>query len=125
MTTLHVSGPFPHFHVVVFTRNRICYVFKSFHSGERFEKFAVTVCVFAGYVWSQAGSVTKCLRMQTNPDTCGQGLIVIVLKLWCGMWEITSHALAFNYLCSLRSTTRPNIHDYINTNFEPSQNDRF
>ena len=49
-------------------------VFKSFHSGERFQKFAVTVCVFAGYVRTKAGSVTKCLQIQTNPDTCGQGL---------------------------------------------------
>ena len=34
-------------------------VFKRFHSRERFQKFAVTVCVFAGYVWVKAGSVTK------------------------------------------------------------------
>ena len=33
----------------------------------RFQKFAVTVCVFAGYVWTKAGSVTKCLWIQTNP----------------------------------------------------------
>ena len=25
-------------------------------------------------MWTKAGSVTKCLRIQTNPDTCGQGL---------------------------------------------------
>ena len=82
MTTLHVGGPFPHFDVIVFqglrlqvsTHNRIRCVFKSFHSGERFQKFAVTVCAFAGHMWTKAGSVTKCLRIQTNPDTCGQGL---------------------------------------------------
>ena len=34
-------------------------VFKSFHFGERFQKFAVTVCVFPGYVWTKAGSVTN------------------------------------------------------------------
>ena len=52
-------------------------MFKSFHSGERFQKFAVTVCVFAGYVWTKVGSATKCLRIQTNPDTCGQGLYLV------------------------------------------------
>ena len=25
-------------------------------------------------MWTKAGSVTKCSRIQTNPDTCGQGL---------------------------------------------------
>ena len=80
MITLHVGGRLPHFYVIVFQglqlqasiRNRIRYVFKSFHSGERFQKFGVTVCVFAGYVWTKAGSVTKYLGIQTNPDTCGQ-----------------------------------------------------
>ena len=74
MTTLHVGGRFPHFYVIVFqglrlqasTRIWFRCVFKSFHSGERFQKFAVTVCVFAGHVWTKAGSVTKCLRIQTN-----------------------------------------------------------
>ncbi len=33
-----------------------------------FQKFAVTVCVFTGYV-----TATKCLRIQTNPDTCRWG----------------------------------------------------
>ena len=69
MTTLQVGVRFPHFYLIVFqglrlqasTRNQIRCVFKCFHSRERFQKFA-------------AGSVTKCLRIQTNPDTCGQGL---------------------------------------------------
>ena len=82
MITLHVGGRFPHFYVIVFqglrlqasTRNRIRRVVKSFHSGERFQKFAVTVCVFAGYESTKAGSFTKCLRIQTNLNTCGQGL---------------------------------------------------
>ncbi len=37
------------------TRIRIRCVFKSFHSGDRFQKFAVTVYVFAGYVWTHNG----------------------------------------------------------------------
>ena len=56
------------------TRIRIRCVFKSFHSGDRFQKFAVTVCVFAEYVWTLSVTATKCLRIQTNPDTCGRGL---------------------------------------------------
>ena len=70
MTTPHVGGRFQHIYVIVLKTFR----FKSFHSGERFQKFAVTVCLFAGCVWTKAGSVTKCLRIQTNPDTCGKGL---------------------------------------------------
>ena len=70
MTTPHVGGRFPHIYVIVLKTFR----FKSFNSGERFQKFAVTVCLFAGYVWTKAGSVTKCLRIQRNPDTCGKGL---------------------------------------------------
>ena len=89
MTTLQVGGRFPHFCVIVFqnlrlqasTRNRIRCVFKNLHSGERFQKFAVTVCVFAGYVWTKAGSVIKCFRIQTNPDTCGQGLNYLTNEL--------------------------------------------
>ena len=60
------------------TRNRI-----RFHSGERFQKFAATVCVFAGHVWTKAKSVTKCLRIRTNPDTCGQGPSEISFKNIC------------------------------------------
>ncbi len=56
------------------TRIRTRCVFKSFHSGDRFQKFAVTVCVFAGCVWTLSVTATKCLRIQTNPDTCGRGL---------------------------------------------------
>ena len=58
------------------TSNRIRCFFKSLNSGERFQKFAVTVCVFAVYVWTKAASVQKFLRIQTNPDTRRQGLIV-------------------------------------------------
>ena len=97
MTTLQVGGRLPHFYVIVFrglrlqasTRNRVRCVFKSFQSGERFQKFAVTVCVFTGYVQTKAGSVIKCLRIQTNPDTCGQGLgmkstfIMAEIKIVC------------------------------------------
>jgi hypothetical protein len=56
------------------TRIRIRCLFKGFHSGERFQKFAVTVCVFVGYVWTESVSATKCLRIQTNLNTCGRGL---------------------------------------------------
>ena len=67
MATLHVGGRFPHFYVIVFKSLRlqasariwILCIFKSFHSRERFQKFVVTVCVFAGYMWMKAGSVTK------------------------------------------------------------------
>ena len=50
MATLHVGGRFPHFYVIVFkrlrlqasTHIRIRCVFKNFHSGDRFQKFADT-----------------------------------------------------------------------------------
>ena len=34
--------------------------------------FAVTVCVFAEYVWTQGVIAIKFLRIQTNPDMCGR-----------------------------------------------------
>ena len=54
MATLHVGGRFPNFYYIVFkslwlqasTRIWIRCVFKSFHSGDHFQKFAVTVCRF-------------------------------------------------------------------------------
>ena len=93
MTTLQVCRRFPHFYVIVFqglqlqasTHNRICCVFQSFQdSGERFQKLAVTVGVFAGYVWTKAESVTKFLRIQANPDRCGQGLgLIVIISFLC------------------------------------------
>ena len=97
--TLHfrVGGyQFSSIYVIVFKllrlqRVRIRCVFKSFHSGDRFQKFAVTVyvCVFAGYVWTLSVTATKCLRIQTNSDTCGRdGVILWILWiLWGGFFE--------------------------------------
>ena len=44
-------------------------VFKSFHSGERSGE------------WTKAGFVTKCLRIQTYLDTCGQGLTLYFITI--------------------------------------------
>ena len=54
------------------TRHRYCCVFKSFHSGERFRKFAFSskVCVF---VWTGHENATKCLRFQMKTHPCGPG----------------------------------------------------
>ena len=43
----------------------VAFSLKSFHSGDRFQKFAVTVCVFVGYVWTESVTAIKCLRIQT------------------------------------------------------------
>ena len=54
-------------------------VFKSFHLGERF------LCVFARYVQTKVGSVTKYLGIQTNPNTCEQDLKIpfyLLLSQW-------------------------------------------
>ena len=56
------------------TRIRTRCVCKSFHSGDRFQRFAVTVGVFTVYVWTLSVTATQCLRIQTNPYTCGRGL---------------------------------------------------
>ena len=54
---------FSSIYVIVFKSLRwIHCVFKSFHSGDRFQKFAVTVCVFAGYVWTLSVTATKLVR---------------------------------------------------------------
>ena len=110
------GGRFPHFYVIVFqglwfqafTRNQIRCVFKSFHSGERFQKFAVTVCVFARYVWMKTGSVTKCLRIQTNPDTCRQGLSLFELDFQTselGFWTLILYL--WTYIITLWDTLAP------------------
>ena len=48
-------------------------VFKHFYSEERFRKFAFSVTVFTGYVWTKGQSAKKKLRFQTKTDTCGPG----------------------------------------------------
>ena len=90
MTTLQVGGRFPHFYVLVFqglrlqasTRNQIRCVFNSFHSGERFQKFAVAVCVFVEYVRVNESQIRNKMFADTkNPDTCGQGLMCNALDV--------------------------------------------
>ena len=43
-------------------------VFKTFHSGERFQKVAFSATVFIGYVWTEAVSAAINLRFQTKTD---------------------------------------------------------
>ena len=57
-----------------------CIGFKSFHSGERIQKFPDSQVGFTGCVWKKGVSGKKGLRIQKYPDTCGQGLILIEQK---------------------------------------------
>ena len=47
---------------------------KTFHSGEQIQKVADWYAGFPGYVWMEAVSGRKKLRIQKYPDTCGPGL---------------------------------------------------
>ena len=55
------------------TRFRIHGVFKNFLSGERIQKVADSYAGLTGYVWTEAVSGKKRLRIQEYPDTCGRG----------------------------------------------------
>ena len=57
------------------TRFRIYNKFKNFFPGERIQIFADSPAAgFTGYVWKEAGSAKKKLRIQKYRDTCGRGL---------------------------------------------------
>ena len=57
------------------TRFRIYNVFKNFLPGERIQKVADSSAAgFTGYVWTEAGSAKKKLRIQKYVDTFGRGL---------------------------------------------------
>ena len=67
-----VSSAFSKSSVFLSTRTRENSVFKKFHCGERFRKVPFSLIVFVGYVWTEAVSVKKMLRVQMKTDTCGQ-----------------------------------------------------
>ena len=53
-------------------RFRIHSVFKSFHFGEWIKKVADSYAVFTRFVWTEAVSGKKKLRIQKHPDSCGR-----------------------------------------------------
>ena len=53
---------------------RIYNSFKNFLFGEQIQKVADSYAGFTGYVWTEAGSAKKKLRIQKYADTCGRGL---------------------------------------------------
>ena len=65
------------------TRFRIYSVFKNFHSGERIQNVADSYAGFSGYVWTEAMSGKKKLRIQKYPDTCLRGLREGVIIIGC------------------------------------------
>ena len=54
---------------LAFIRFRTRSVFKNSHPGERIKKVADSYAGFAGYVWTEAESAKKKLRIQKYPDT--------------------------------------------------------
>ena len=78
---LHAGGQFLHFYVIVFqglqlqasTHTRFV-AFSKVSTLKSIFKSLWSVYVFAGHVWTKAGSVTKCFGVQTNSDMCGQCL---------------------------------------------------
>ena len=80
------------------TRYQIRYGFIFFslwRADLKISKFAVE---FTGWVWIEAGSGKKKLRIQKYPDTCGRG-VKIVTKYCCVTWKIRKYAnLVLNLL---------------------------
>ena len=63
------------------TRFRSHSVFKNFHSRERTHKVADSYARFTRYVWTEAVSRKKRLRIKKYPDTCGQGLTCVISNI--------------------------------------------
>ena len=55
------------------TRFRVHSLFKNFHPGERIKKGADSYARFTAYVWTEAESAKKKLRIQKYPDTLWTG----------------------------------------------------
>ena len=56
------------------TRFQIHSLFKNFISGERIKKVSDLHAGFTEYVWTEAESPMKKLRINPDPDMCGRGL---------------------------------------------------
>ena len=50
--------------------------FKSYHSGERIQKFPDSQVGFTGCVWTKGVCGKKSIRIRKYPDTCGLSLNV-------------------------------------------------
>ena len=80
------------------TRKRYCCVFKSFHSGDRFQKVAFSMSVFAGYVWTEGEPTKKTLHFQTNPYTSGRGQSPLFLRFKTHSSKSSSKSVIFVFL---------------------------
>ena len=56
------------------TRHRYCCVFKSFHSGDRFRKFAFSSKTIHRFHVDGTPKTQQCLRFQMKTHPCGRGL---------------------------------------------------
>ena len=65
---------------LVSTQFRIRSVFKNFHSGERIQKVWDSYAGYTGYLWTEAESGKKQLRIQENPDTCERAEMNVFLS---------------------------------------------
>ena len=73
MTLLHGLKKKKRYLDLTSKRFRIHTVLKNFRSGERIQKVAGSYAGYTGYVWTEAESSKKKLRVQKYPDTCGRG----------------------------------------------------
>ncbi len=63
-----------------------------------FKSLRLPYAFFAGYVWTLSVTATKCLRIQTNPDTCGRGLCKPVNCIFWRMRIIRHHVALLSEL---------------------------
>ena len=81
------------------TRHRYCSVFKSFHSGDRFRKFAFpskTIHRFHCFRVDGTPKTQQCLRFQLKTHPCGRGrqhLISILIKSCSARGSLNSQPL--------------------------------
>ena len=85
-------------------------IFKNFHSLEGIKKVADSYARFTGYVWTEAISRKKQLRIQKYPDTCGLGLNETILE----------NIITWPALCVAQTRLKPSAF-YCFTNSEYAQ----
>ena len=76
---------------------------KKIHPGEQFQKYAVTVSGFTGFVWTEGrlNLYKKRVRFQKYPDSSGRGLSYLKKKTTSKFDMEKIHCLLFFVFCNV------------------------
>jgi len=75
---------------------------KKIHPGEQFQKYAVSVCGFTGFVGTEGrlNLYKKRVRFQKYPDSCGRGLSYLKRKFIL-KFDLEKFHLSFFFFCKV------------------------